>query len=152
MAVDPQALGAKIAALRELRGLSLGGLAERAGGMAKSYLAKLERGEVDNPGLRTLAAIAHALGVTVADLLNAVGPARSPGGAALLDEEGELRHVMENLPEGLAEFLQECQREGQPVPLTTARALALVEFRGQRPRTVDDWRFLYNALRRSIRS
>lgn len=151
MAVDAAALGARIAELRELRALSLGTLAELAGGMAKSYLAKLERGEVENPGLRTLSVIAHALGVTVADLLRPVEPARPVGGAALLDEQAELQRVMANLPPGLEDFLAEKSREGQPVPLATIRSLAFAEFRGRRPERTEDWRFLYDALVRSVR-
>ena len=151
MAVDAIALGARIAELRELRGLSLGALAEQAGGIAKSYLAKLERGEVENPGLRTLSAIARALGVTVADLLKPAEPPRKAKGAALLDQEAELRRVMAKLPPGLAEFLDEMEREGRPVPPRTVHALALAEFRGRRPERPEDWRFLYDALARSVR-
>ena len=151
MAVDAAALGARIAQLRELRGLSLGTLAEQAGGMAKSYLAKLERGEVENPGLRTLTAIARALGVTVADLLNPVESPRATEGEALLAEEASFGQLMENLPPGLQEFLDEMKAEGNPLPPGTIRSLALAEFRGRRPERLEDWRFLYDALGRSVR-
>lgn len=119
--------------------------------MAKSYLAKLERGEVENPGLRTLTAIARGLGVTVADLLSPVEPGRPANGEALLAEEAQLDHLMANLPPGLKEFLAEKEEEGQPVPAKTIRALAFAEFRGRRPERLQDWRFLYDALDRSAR-
>jgi transcriptional regulator with XRE-family HTH domain len=152
MAIDASALGTRIAQLRELRGLSIGALAEQADNLAKSYLAKLERGDVENPGLRTLSSIARALGVTVADLLKPAEPARKRSGSALLDEDADLRRLMENLPPGLREFLDdEEERAGQPVPAPTIRALALAEFRGRRPERPEDWRFLYDALRRSVR-
>lgn len=151
MAVDAVALGRRIAQLRQLRGLSLGGLAEQAGGIAKSYLAKLERGEVENPGLRTLAGVARALGVTVADLLQPVEPERGPAGTSLLSDEADLERLMANLPPGLKEFLEEMALSGQPIPAGTIRSLAFAEFRGRRPERVEDWRFLYDALVRSVR-
>jgi len=151
MAVDARALGARIAQLRDLRGLSLGALAEQAGGMAKSYLAKLERGEVENPGLRTLSAIAKALDVTVADLLKKAEPATTTKGKALLSNQADLERVLSALPPGLEEFLEEMTAANQPVPATTVRALASLELRGKRPRQKEDWRFLYDALTRSVR-
>lgn len=151
MAVDVRALGARIGQLRELKGLSLGGLAEAAGGMAKSYLSKIERGEVDNPGLKTLSAIARALDVTVADLLgHAASSSRGPAGEALLAEDIKYREVTSNLPPGLPEYLQEMKEAGQPVPPEIVKALALVQFRGKRPEKPSDWRFLHLAMMRSI--
>ena len=151
MAVDVTVLGARIAQLRELRGLSLGALADAAGGMAKSYLAKLEKGEVENPGLRTLSAIARALGVTVADLLELAEPQRRADGAALLAEESEFQQIMANLPPGLREFLDEMAAEREPVPPEMVRALAAVQVRGRRPERSRDWRWLYDAMIRSTR-
>ena len=87
----------------------------------------------------------------MADLLKPAKPARKRNGSALLDEDADLRRLMENLPAGLREFLDEEERAGQPVPAPTIRALALAEFRGRRPERPDDWRFLYDALRRSVR-
>lgn len=152
MAVDVVALGARIAQLRELRGLSLGALAEAADGMAKSYLAKLERGEVENPGLRTLSAIARALDVTVADLLQQAEPVRGAEGATLLADRAEFERLMANLPPGLRDFLDLMSAEKRPVPPDTIRALAAVQFRGRRPERAEDWRFLYDAMIRSVRS
>lgn len=152
MAVDVVALGARIAQLRELRGMSLGALAEAADGMAKSYLAKLERGEVENPGLRTLSSIARALNVTVADLLQKAEPERGHEGETLLVEQAEFERLLANLPPGLKDFLDRMAEERKPVPPETVRALAAVQFRGRRPERAEDWRFLYDAMVRSIRS
>ena len=149
MAVDVAALGKRIAQLRALRALSLSALAEAAG-LAKSYLAKLEEGDVENPGLKTIGLIARALDVTIADLL---APAeRAPGKTrnAVLAESDSYEAVLANLPEGLAEFLASMAADRQPVPPDLVRALAAVRFRGKRPRKVEDWRFLYDAMRRSV--
>lgn len=118
--------------------------------MAKSYLAKLERGEVANPGLRTLTAIARALDVTVADLLKPTERQSGAEGTALLAEQADLERLMANLPPGLQDFLDEMARLEEPLPPATIRALALAEFRGRRPERPDDWRFLYDALKRSV--
>ena len=152
MAVDVAALGSRITQLRELRSLSLGGLAEAADGMAKSYLAKLERGEVENPGLRTLSAIARALDVTVADLLQPAEAERGTQGATLLAEQADFERVMSNLPPGLREFLDLMASDKRLVPPDIVRALAAVQFRGRRPERAEDWRFLYDAMIRSVRS
>ena len=150
--INPVALGARIGQMRELRGLSLGALAEQADGLAKSYLAKLERGEVENPGLRTLSAIARALDVTVADLLPpaplVVGSARE----TLLADQADLSRVLADLPDGLGDFVRLMEEKGQAIPAQTIRALALAEFRGRRPQKIEDWQFLYDAFRRSARS
>jgi len=120
--------------------------------MAKSYLAKLERGEVENPGLRTLGAIARALDVSIADLLAPAEERRGKAGEALLAAHADLQQVLQNLPPGLADFLKEMDRAGRPVPLPTVRSLALAEFRGRKPERPEDWRFLYSALVRSVSS
>jgi transcriptional regulator with XRE-family HTH domain len=151
MAIDVRVLGARIGQLRGLQGLSLGALAEAAGGMAKSYLAKIERGEVDNPGLKTLSAIARALDVTVADLLDPAGSTpRGSAGDALLAEDVKYEQITANLPPGLAEYLEDQKNNSRPVPPEIVKALALVQFRGKRPEKADDWRFLHDAMMRSI--
>lgn len=120
--------------------------------MAKSYLSKLEKGEVENPGLKTLSAIARGLSVTVADLLETTEPSRGPKGEALLAEEAEFEHILATLPPGLREFLDQKAAAREPVPPELVRALAAVEFRGRRPERSNDWRWLYDAMIRSIPS
>jgi transcriptional regulator with XRE-family HTH domain len=149
MALNTAALGAKITRLRDLRGMSLSALAEQAG-LAKSYMAKLEKGEVENPGLRTLSGIARALDVTVADLLAPAEPAPRAARRAVLAEDAAYSKVLEDLPEGLQEFLESMEQAGQALPADMVRALATVQYRGKRPKSVDDWRFLYDAIRRSV--
>ena len=152
MPIDPRALGTHINQLRALRGLSLEALAQAAGGLAKSYVAKLEKGDVENPGLQTLSSIALALDVTVADLLDPAQPARGSAGKALLEERDEFQHLMANLPPGLKGFLDQMAADRRPVPPETIRALAVIQFRGRRPERPEDWRFLYDAVIRSVRA
>ena len=61
-------LGRNVATYRELRGLTLTGLAQRSG-IAKSVLSHLEKGE-SNPTVETLRAIANALEVPFSQLAN----------------------------------------------------------------------------------
>lgn len=150
MTIDSAEFGQRIARMRELKSLSISALADESG-LAKSYLAKIERGEVPNPGLRTLSVIASALGVTVADLLPPAQPDQRPARPEVLDEEAEVRRVMANLPPGLGEFLKRCEANGERVPLKAIQALSMVEFRGRRPEKPEDWQFLYDAMRRSVR-
>ena len=68
-------LGKNVARLRAERGLSQTGLSRRLGpynlGVTQGYVSELEAG-LKNPTLDTLAAIAEALGVTLADLVAGV--------------------------------------------------------------------------------
>ena len=70
LSTDPTAevVGQRLRQLRELKGLSLNALAHSAS-VAKSYLSKLERGEVPNPGVMTIARLAEALGTNLPQLL-----------------------------------------------------------------------------------
>ena len=61
-------LGQRIRQFRQMKGLSQEELAYRAG-IHRTYLGGIERGE-RNPSLKNLAAIARALDVKLADLLN----------------------------------------------------------------------------------
>src|SRR4051812_27919115 len=75
MPLDPKVIGERLVQRRSERSLSE--IAAKAG-IAKSYLSKLERGEVPNPGLVTLNAVARALDVTLGDLLDAPADQSSP--------------------------------------------------------------------------
>lgn len=149
MTLDVAALGAKITRFRDVRGMSLSALAEAAE-LAKSYLAKLEKGEVENPGLRTLSGIARALDVTVADLLAPAESAPRAERKTMLADTAAFGRILKDLPEGLKDFLKAMEADGRPVPPDMIRALASVQYRGKRPHSLDDWRFLYDAIRRSV--
>lgn len=155
-------VGARIALLREKSGMSLGDLGE-ATGTAKSYLSKLEKGESLNVGLATLASVAEALGVTVRDLLPRPGAreessAIPEGGSSLgatgpesetpANEEVRFEMIIESIPAPLREFLDEESDKGAPVPEDAVRSLAVLKLRGKRPESKDDYRLLYQLLRR----
>ncbi len=73
-------IGKRLRQLREDAGLTQRELAIRAGVLIKT-ISELERDVNDNPELRTLQAIAGALGKPVAELLEAPSP--EPAGKAV---------------------------------------------------------------------
>lgn len=144
--MDVIRLGERLRHLRELRGMSITALAAAAG-IAKSYLAKLERGEVDNPGLKTLQALATALDATLSDLLT-LDADRVAGEPT--SEIGDYEVILRSLPPGLQEFLRSKESAGDRLPADVVKSLASIQFRGKRPETADDWAFLYQAINRSM--
>jgi transcriptional regulator with XRE-family HTH domain len=71
-------VGKRVRRLRRAAGITLRELASRAG-LDLSTVHKLEQGRIDNPRLDTLVALANALGVGVAALVEGAGDARAPG-------------------------------------------------------------------------
>src|ERR1039457_2874367 len=125
-AQPPESIGKRIQRLREEKGMTLSGLAAKAG-ISKGYLWNMESGTADSrPSATTLYNIAKALGVTMADLL---------------DRRGLIVNVTE-VPSELREFAVE-----DHLPETDVRMLAGIQFRGESPRSVERWRFIYNAIR-----
>jgi len=148
--LNVQLVGQRLLQLRELRGLSLSAVAAKAE-LAKSYLAKLERGEVPNPGVATLYRIASVLGASLADLFApATGSHRRARWSALVDPL-EIERIRESMAPSLTQLLTDLEKEEGHVPADVVRSLALIQFRGKRPEQLDDWRFVYEAIKRSIR-
>lgn len=58
--------------LRENQNLSLRQLAKISGITSFSYLANIERGVVDDPGIKTIIKIAKGLGVTLDELIQGI--------------------------------------------------------------------------------
>jgi transcriptional regulator with XRE-family HTH domain len=136
--------------MREIRGQSLSQIAATAG-IAKSYLARLERGEVPNPGVATLGAIAHALGTGLPELFApTTGSHARPRWSATIDPL-EIEWLRPQLPLSLRAFLDELERQEGHVPADVVRSLGMMQVRGRRPAEIDDWRFLYLAMLRSVR-
>lgn len=122
-------LGLRLRREREKAGLSLARLAA-ATGISKTYLVRLETQE-GNPSLEVLGRIAEALDLTVADLL---------GGPRFRVDEHEM-----SLPTSLQAFADE---EG--LGPTELRTLVSIRFRkGDEPRSVERWRYIYDSLRLS---
>src|SRR5437879_5296471 len=65
-----RAVKLSLMALRKSRGLTQAALSRRTG-LARSYLAKLERGHSRNPSMTTIERIAEGLDLAVVDILQA---------------------------------------------------------------------------------
>jgi transcriptional regulator with XRE-family HTH domain len=123
-------LGERIRRYRRDRNLSLNQLADQAG-VSKGYLSALENEKSSStksrrPSADTLYAIAKVLGVTMSDLL---------GRRLLITETTET-------PESLRKFAEE-----ETLPETDVAMLKAIQFRGEHPRTVERWRYIYTAIR-----
>jgi transcriptional regulator with XRE-family HTH domain len=121
------ALGERIKQRREEKGITAIELSRRAQ-ISKGYLSELESGRAARPSGTILFRIATSLGTTVADLLGE-----------------EIRPANSAAPAELQAFAEE-----ERLPEEDVRMLARIRFRGEQPRTKDDWRFLYESIRRSI--
>ena len=121
-------LGERIKQRREEKGLTAADLARRAS-LSKGYLSEIESGRAPRPSAEILYQIAVALGTTVADLLGK-----------------EVRPALQAIPASLREFAELAN-----LPQEDVQMLAQIRFRGEQPSTVDDWRYLYESIKRSIR-
>ena len=129
--IDVQTLGARIRARRHAQQLSLSELA-RLSGVSKGYLSQIERSASSRPSAATLYAVARALGTTIAELIQNDSTIPLPEPPVI--------------PESLREFGEEAE-----LPPTDIEMLAGIRYRGASPRTKEDWRFLYESIRRSVR-
>jgi transcriptional regulator with XRE-family HTH domain len=125
---EAQAIGRRIKELRTQQQLSLTELAEEAG-VSKSYLSTVENGTGSRPGVAVLHKVAVALGVSLADLLG-----RTVHAAPTTD-----------IPDSLRAFAEE-----RHLPETDVQMLAGIKFRGEAPRTKDNWQFIYDAIVMSV--
>ena len=120
-------IGDRIRQRREEKEQSLAALA-RQSVVSRNYLFKLERGLATNPSAPILQRLADALGTTVDDLL-----------------EQEQRPVAGAIPEALRQL---AAVEG--LTAEDMNMLAAIQWRGRRPVSAADWRFLYEAIRRAV--
>lgn len=125
------ALSDQIHRYRLARGFSQAELARRSQ-ISKGYVSHLEsRQNRSHPTGEVLYRIAFALGVSVGELL-----------------EKQIKAVALELPELPAELREFALSE--QLPDEEIAMLARIEIRGHRPRTVKDWSYLYEAIKRSI--
>lgn len=118
-------IGARIRTYRDQRGWTLSKLADESN-LSKGYLSQLENATTDKrPSASTLYALAKALGVTMSDLL----------GQQLLTEPNV------DIPPELQQLAHEDQ-----LPQADVRMLASIRFRGERPQSVQRWRYIYQAI------
>jgi transcriptional regulator with XRE-family HTH domain len=126
--VPAESVGGRIRAKRLAAGMSLTELADTAG-VSKSYLSNLEtKIGHQKPSGETLYAIAKALNTTMSALL---------GKRLLTTDQTEvddtLRRFARKAKLGEAEL----------------QMLASIKWRGERPRTLERWQFVYDALKAS---
>ena len=113
---------------RQNEGLSLTELA-RLSRVSKGYLSHLENDlHGPRPSADVLYRIATALGTSVHELLGK-----------------QADNNLDDLPAELRAFASD-----ENLPEEEIALLARIEYRGRRPRTVADWRFLYEAIKRSV--
>ena len=124
-------LGQRVRALRQGQKLSLSEVA-RLSGVSKGYLSQVERSPTARPSAATLFAIARALGTTVAELFEG-------------KESESQRAAAVEISDSLREFVEEAE-----LPPVDIKMLAGIRYRGASPRTKEDWRFLYESIRRSV--
>ena len=124
-----ETVGERIRAMRAEKHISAAELARRAD-ISKGYLSEIETGEASRPSAEVLFRIARELGTSMAVLLGkrSAMPTSRP------------------LPAPLKEFAM-----NENLPPEDVDMLAKIRFRGEQPKTVQDWRFLYDAIKRSIR-
>ena len=131
IAIPEETLGQRIRRFRLDAGLTPTELADQAE-VSKSYVSSLES-ETEperRPSAEILYKLAQALGVAMSDLLGKT-PGLTPG--------------QERTPE-LLRFATDYR-----LPEADIDMLASIQFRGDRPRSVDRWRFIYEAIKNSER-
>ena len=120
--------------LREKRAgqsLSLTEVATRAR-ISKAYLSQLERGVSTTPSHDVLRRLATVLGASIADLT----------GTSETWQPGE----SDKLPASLRAFARSAK-----IPGTDVEMLAGIHYRGKRPGEPDDWAYIYEAIKRTVR-
>lgn len=127
--IDLKKLGQKIRFYRQGKGWSLGDLEEKAG-VSKAYISDVENGVAGKPNIQYVYSIGVALGVTINDLLHDARPSQPR------------KQRNEDLPPGLLQLQQELGLTDDDVHM-----LAQVNFRGNRPRDMEGWRFLLDSIR-----
>lgn len=121
------ALSDRVRQRREEKRIPAVELARRAE-ISKGYLSEIESGRAPRPSGAVLYRIATALGTTVADLL-----------------EQEVQPATRDVPSVLRELAKtDGLTEGD------VEMLAQIRFRGEQPATIEDWRYLYESIKRSV--
>jgi len=129
--IDLKKLGHKVRFYRTGKGWSITQLAEKSG-VSKAYISDLENGVAGKPNIQYVYAIAVALEVTLDELLEDAKPNARP------------RNAKEpvDLPPGLAELQQQLNLSDAEV-----EDLAQINFRGSRPKDLEGWQFLLQAMK-----
>jgi len=126
-------LAKRIKQERKRADLTLEQLADKAD-VSKTYLWELEQDESGEkkPSADVLLKIANALSITISNLLGL--PSVKMDSASV------------DLPPSLVKFRDQQQKLGNKLSDQDLQELAMTQFRGGQPKTVDDWTVLYFAL------
>lgn len=122
-------IGERIKLRRTEMNIALAELARRAD-LSKGYLHSIESGDTQSPSAEILFRIANELGTTIADLLG----------------EEQVEPVSAEISVSLREFAKAENLTGADVEM-----LARIEYRGKRPDNVDDWRYIFESIKRTLR-
>lgn len=121
-------VGERIRKLRSEKGLTLTELAAEAR-ISKAYLSQVENGQVAKPSAQALYRVASALSTSV---------------GVLLGEISEPRTVEIDIPPALQEFAEDAKLTREDTLM-----LARIRYRGKRPQSAEDWRYLWESVKRS---
>lgn len=132
-AIDLRRLGENVRFRRHGKGWALNDLAEKSG-IGKAYISDLENGVAGKPNIQYVFAISNALGVTLDELLQDAAPKAA--------DPQKKRRDTRDLPPGLKELQMEMNLSDSEVEM-----LAQVNFRGNRPKDMEGWRFLLEAIK-----
>ena len=144
-------LGKRIRALRIAKGLTQAQLAGNAG-ISQSHLSAVEKGgkegEDVQPSGAILQRVAQALEVSVGEVLGEekLSPARG-----FLTIPGAKRPSIPALPPSLADYVTLCKVKGAPLDEEEVWMLAGIRYKGKAPEAVEDWDYIMQSIRRTIR-
>lgn len=122
-------LGERIRQRRIEKNLSLAELARRAD-LSKGYLHAIEGGDTQKPSAEILFRVANELGTTIGDLLG----------------EEHIEQELPDIPEPLLQLANEDNLTEADINM-----LARIEYRGKRPESVGDWRYIFESIKRTLR-
>ncbi len=131
-------LGKRIKQLRSKQNLSLSEVARRAN-VSKASMSQIESGNTKRPSVQILTKIATALDVDLSELIRTAvyGP---------LGFSCKIEKLNISIPQSLREFAHKEQLGAEEIEM-----LAGVTYKGKQPLTVSDWRFLFEAIKRSVK-
>ncbi len=139
MEIDLKRLGENIRYLRQGKNWSLAQLADKSG-VSKAYISDLENGAGGRPNIQYLYRIAVALETTIDTLVNQ--SVRSSQ-----KKTSKSTRTDESLPPGLEEFARHEKLDPEQIDM-----LAKLNFRGNRPKDAEAWKFIYEAIRIASKS
>lgn len=115
--------GKRVRRERKKQGYNQEQLAERVD-ISRTYLSQIEQGKAQNLSLRLAQRLSTQLGI------------ESPYEDEILPEQDS------DIPESLRKFADE-----DDIPESEVEMLANIEYRGDQPQRVDQWRIVYNVIK-----